>query len=386
MDTRNDCWTSLLTPPGRGAVATVAVGGPLAVSRVGRFFQAVAGRPLDQLPEYRILLGRWNTPAGAGEELIVCRRDTHVEIHCHGGQAAAQVVIDGLVATGCQLLPWQHLLTATCHDPIAAEASGALAQAVTQRTAAILLDQHQGALRRAVDQVVGHLVSGEVAAATACLEPLLQSARLGPYLTQPFRVALCGPPNAGKSSLINVLAGYPRALVSSRPGTTRDVLTARIALDGWAIELADTAGLHTATDPLESAGIARAREHVAATDLVVLVFEQTCGWCQRAERLYRSFPRALVVHNKCDLVGSETCGRPEGLSTSALTGQGMEALAAAIRHRLVPNPPQPGDGVPFTRRQETLLIQTKKAVENRRLSTARELLRSVCEQRIGIDE
>ncbi len=383
---RGACWVSLWTPPGRGAVATVAVGGPRAVSRVGRFFQAVAGRPLDQLPENRILLGRWQTAAGEGEELIVCRRETHVEIHCHGGQAAAKAVIDCLVATGCQLLPWQHLVHATCHDPIAVEASRALARAVTQRTAAILLDQHQGALRRAVDHVVGHLASAEVAAAAGCLEQLLQSARLGPYLTQPFRVALCGPPNVGKSSLINVLAGYPRALVSARPGTTRDVLTARIALDGWAIELADTAGLHTATDPLESAGIAQARQHVAATDLVVLVFDHTRDWCERAERLYRSIPRALVVHNKCDLVGSGEFRRPEGLSTSAFCGQGMEALAAAIRHRLVPTPPQPGCGVPFTRRQETLLIQTKKAVENRRLSTARELLRSVCEQRIGVDE
>ncbi len=358
-------------------MATVAVGGPQAVSRVGRFFQPVAGRPLDRLPENRILLGRWQTAAETGEELIVCRRETTVEIHCHGGHAAAQVVIESLASAGCQVLPWQQVLAKTGQDPITIEATRALAQAVTQRTAAILLDQRQGALRRALDQIARCLAAGDAATAGPMLEQLLQAARWGPYLIRPFRVVICGLPNAGKSSLINALAGYPRALVSQLPGTTRDVLTARIALDGWSVELADTAGLRKPSDPIEWAGIEQAQAHGSYADLVVLVFDRSRAWSEQAERVYRNFPDALVTHNKIDLPGSGIGNRPEGILTSALSGQGIDRLAAAILRRLVPRPPGPREAIPFTRRQRELLAQTKEAVEHRRFATATDRLRRI---------
>src|SRR5207302_2223379 len=108
---------------------------------------------------------------------------------------------------------------------------------------------------------------GNVDEATQLLGSLVRFAALGRHLTQPWRVAVMGAPNVGKSSLVNALAGYQRSIVAPTPGTTRDVVTTLIAVDGWPIELADTAGLHTQAGDLEGQGIARARAAAGEADL-----------------------------------------------------------------------------------------------------------------------
>ena len=100
-------------------------------------------------------------------------------------------------------------------------------------------------------------------ATSACISPSL------------WRVVIAGPPNVGKSSLINAMAGYERAIVSPLPGTTRDVVTLTTAIDGWPVQLADTAGLRASDDELESAGVKLAGAALAAADLVILVCDAT---------------------------------------------------------------------------------------------------------------
>ncbi len=164
-------------------------------------------------------------------------------------------------------------------------------------------------------------------------------------------VVLAGPPNVGKSSLINALVGYPRAIVHDAPGTTRDLVTAPAALAGWPVELTDTAGLRLTDDPLEAAGVELAQARLSSADTIVLVFDIRQPWDETAKRLTARWPAAIVVHNKSDLAAPGLDWRPEGICTSATTGHGLGELERAIVEHLVPVEPSAGMAVPFAGRQ-----------------------------------
>ncbi|MEE8451388.1 MAG: GTPase [Thermoguttaceae bacterium] len=348
-----------LTPPGRGAVATLLVEGPTAINAVAARFRAKSGRRLTADAIDRLVFGRFGPKRGEegpSEEMVVrCHRDGSVELHCHGGHATVAMVEAMLLEQGCEAVAWQDWVARGHEDPIAAAAHRALAEARTERTASILLDQYGGALRRALDEIEESLRLDDAALAHRRAEALLARADLGRHLVRPWRVMLAGRPNVGKSSLINALVGYRRAIVHEKPGTTRDVVTATTAVDGWPVELSDTAGLCSTDDAMERAGIALAREQLRKADLVILVFDAGRDWSQADQVLLESTrpqsrPRRLVVHNKCDL--SPAAGsRPPGLSTSATTGTGIESLVRTIAAHLVPDPPEPGTAVPFTAEQ-----------------------------------
>ncbi|MFV2070751.1 MAG: hypothetical protein ACC645_27605, partial [Pirellulales bacterium] len=143
---------ALLTPEGRGAIATIGVDGPGAVERVDRFFRPAGHHGIGQAAPGRILFGRWRDVDG--EELVVCRRDQQtVEIHSHGGPAAFEALLADLVRSGCRRVAWSEWVEQREPDRLRAAAAIALASAQTRRTAAILLDQFHGALARAVGEV-----------------------------------------------------------------------------------------------------------------------------------------------------------------------------------------------------------------------------------------
>jgi tRNA modification GTPase len=155
---------------------------------------------------------------------------------------------------------------------------------------------------------------------------------------------------------MNAILGYERSIVWREPGTTRDVLTATTAIDGWPIEFIDTAGLRDvgravpATDTIEAEGIARAHDQIAAADLVILVADTTASWDDLHYQEINSTTHRplLIVHNKCDLSPPLPDGRPEGIETTALNGNGLDVLCQAVASALVPIPPLPGHAVPFT--------------------------------------
>lgn len=343
------CQLAVLTPPGRGAVATIAVGGRRATELVAARFCAAAGRPLAELPIGRIALGRWTAAGPSGEEVVVARRaEDEVEIHCHGGRLAVGAIADSLRAAGAEEVTWQQY--AARHEPggLEAEARRALAAARTERAAAILLDQWRGALRRVLRQTLELLRSGAADGAGAMLSDLARWAPVGLHLTEPWRVVLTGRPNVGKSSLINAILGFERCIVHAVPGTTRDVVTALAPLDGWPVELADTAGWRTGGDEIEAAGRQRAEQRLRQADLVVLVFDRSAPWSDRDEALRAAWPDALIVHNKCDLPPAASSRRPAGLRVSAVQSGGVAELVDQLARRLVPQPPPPGTALPFT--------------------------------------
>jgi tRNA modification GTPase len=238
----------------------------------------------------------------------------------------------------------------------------------------ILLDQHEGALRRAFDDLAGALTANDVPGALQQIDELLEWADVGRHLVEPWKVVLAGRPNVGKSSLINALAGYDRAIVHPQPGTTRDVVTVAAAIEGWPIELADTAGIRCAGESLERAGIDLARRRLAEAHLVVLVFDASQSWSSEDEALARDWPEALRVFNKSDLSTAVDDRRPPGIRTCALDGRGLDDLVRAIVWRLVPRIPEAGQAVPFLSRHVGILSAARAAVAAGDLQAAQSCL------------
>jgi tRNA modification GTPase len=383
---------SLLTPSGRGAVAVIAAEGAAAHAAVDTHFRAANRLRLSAQRIDRILFGHWTDAAdeGAdkrdapGEEVIVCRTgESALEIHCHGGVAAAERILKALASHGCRSEPSAEWIRTHAASSLEAEADIALAKALTRRTAAILLDQRRGALQHEVDVIVGELSSGEtwrMAAARDRLATLRDRIPLGQHLTEPWQIAIAGRPNVGKSSLINALVGYERAIVFDQPGTTRDLLAADTAIEGWPVRLTDSAGLRATTDPLEAAGVVLAHERLEQADLVLWVLDAAMLTPAElaaplaaahgeiaAELATHLLQDPLVVLNKADLVlntADFVVDRPSSaVATCALTGAGVPALLAAIAARLVLRVTQPGGAVPFTNHQATAVAAALKQLE-----------------------
>ncbi len=363
---------ALLTPRGRGAIASLLVRGPAALAFVDELFTAHGRYACSSAPIGRVLLGRWREPAtrhktpstdSPQEELIVCRTGLdQIEVHCHGGRAAIATIMNSLCELGCQEVNWSEALSSSNESPLRRDARIALAAARTQRTAAILLDQYNGELERSLRQLLVEFAHTDRQAAITRLDNLLRYQTVGLHLTTPWRVVLAGPPNVGKSSLINAIMGYQRAIVVDDPGTTRDIVTTTTALDGWPVELSDTAGLRETSEPLEAAGIGQARQRLAASDLIILVFEATRPLPAEEEPLLAQYPDAIVVANKCDLAHSPGSILPGALPTSALTCVGLERLLQRISQRLVPHAPPAGAAVPFSGAQCDALSRVREAV------------------------
>ncbi|WP_439626463.1 GTPase [Gemmata sp.] len=324
----SDTLVSLLTPNGVGAIATVEVHGPRAWELARTLFRP-AGKPLPGAPElHRFWFGTLGE--GAGDEVILAATgESRVEVHCHGGRRVVRWVIDQFLASG------------VCEPPEVGDPQSLgggtpparlLQLAPTLRTAGVLLDQLHGAFEVAVRQV---LASPDLAG----LQELRRFANVGRHLVTPWKVAIAGPPNVGKSSLVNSLAGYQRTVVSDVPGTTRDAVSVQLAFDGWPVELTDTAGLRDA-EGLEAEGIERARRVLAEADLVVWVMDGSAAPVAEAG----GSPGSLPLWNKADLATEPLIG----LAVSATTGQGIPELVAAIVSRFVPDPPPPGAAVPYS--------------------------------------
>jgi len=310
---------------------------------------------------------------GPGEDLVVVRRNADtLEIHCHGGLAAAEAVMTSLERLGALRQTWAAWLRAGGIAEIELEAREALTGIGGPKAAAIVARQLAGGLQGEFDRIEGLLAAGDPTDANAALDRLVRAARVGLRLTRPWRVVLSGSVNAGKSSIINALAGYARSIVSPDPGTTRDLLETRVVLNGWEMDLVDTAGLRedAATEGMvtgvERAGIARAAAACGTADLVLRVLD--------GRQIDERHPTTTVTHDllvfsKGDLVKDRGLrDQVDAVWTSAITGEGIGELASEIVRRLVPEETnEPGllaGAVPFTDRQMKQVADLRRTMDD----------------------
>ncbi len=377
-------WIACLTPPGQSALATLGLYGPRAWEALRKLFRRHSGAELAEEPVGgRFWLGQIGDEV-ADEVVVAVKRTEPVpwlEVHGHGGREVVRFLIELFRAQGLHPCSWEDFLRRTNADALSAEAAIALAHAATPRTASILLDQQQGALGQALKAIEQLLERGESAEAAEGLARLARYATVGRYLTQPYRVVVAGAPNVGKSSLVNALAGYQRSIVAATPGTTRDVVTTRLALDGWLIELADTAGQRSEAEALEEQGIRRARATAAVSDLCLWLLDGSAPPVWPSE----SLASVQYVINKSDLPPAwDAASAPEAVRVSALTGDGLAELCTAVIAHLVPDPPPPGAAVPFTPQLCERIGEAQRVLAGGDAEQARRIIARLCSNGISI--
>ena len=303
-----------LTPRGKGGIATLAVQGAAAWEVTRQLFQPRKGSLPDEPSAGRFWFGRLG-----GDDVILAVKVDRIEVHCHGGVEVVRWIEELYAQHRIKIVPWQQMADAPALLDL-------LIRAPTTRTAAILLDQWQGAWDSSPRDVQR----------LADLLPLAQ------HLVEPWKIVIAGAPNVGKSSLMNALAGYTRSIVAPTPGTTRDVVSTAIAIDGWPIELADTAGIRQAPTVLEQQGIQRAHDAVRTADLRFWLLDGSAEPAFPEEGTEWKF---LV--NKTDLPPAWDWQLvPQALRISARTQAGLADLCEAISRALVPKPPLPGEAAP----------------------------------------
>lgn len=360
---------SRLTPPGRAAIATLALRGPQAWPITRELFQRITKdksvpAPLPETPQAGTFwLGWLGQRAGGADEVVLLVRQISptplLELHCHGGPEVVRLLEDHYQERDVPAVPWPEFERRHA-PPWQVAAAEVLAQAPTVRTAIIALDQWHGAFQHAVAGFRQRWESGERETAMRTLRRWHELVGVGRHLTKPWRVVLAGAPNVGKSSLGNALAGFARSIVDPTPGTTRDVVTTAIALDGWPIELADTAGLRSSADALEQAGMANAQAALAAADVVLWLVDGAADPVSQA----RPRERTLTVINKIDLAAAWDWNQlPEAVRVSAKTSAGLSELCQQMVRRLAPTTPAPGEAVPHTDEQFSAVEKLAAALE-----------------------
>jgi tRNA modification GTPase len=308
-----DVQAALLTPPTTGAIAVLRLTGSGAWDKLRELFRRPGRQTLPEQPIlHRVWFGTLGEGEGVGDEVILSVKQIdppEFEVHGHGGPQVVKWLIAQL---GAEVVPYVA----------PNRAMELLPYAPTQRTANILLEQ-----------------TGETTPST---DPARREALalLGQHLVTPWTVALAGPPNTGKSSLMNALAGFARSVVAPVAGTTRDVVRFTTAFDGWPVTLCDTAGLRESTDELEEEGIARANRAAMDADLVLWLEDPTEAEVPPPV----GFVNVIRVANKCDVAAAKWV---TDIAVSATTRQKLPELMELIVARLVPVVPEPGETVPL---------------------------------------
>lgn len=372
----------LVTGAQRAAIATISLHGPEAMTIIRRNFVAAHRREivLDEV-RYGLWKGasdeRGREPMAAESVVLVGFNATSGdasahrffgpvegdawEIHCHGGAAAAQRILDDMAAGGAIVVAAEQWQRACGLDRLDQEATQALAAATTVRTAALALDQVRGAMREFVYVCLAKLQCATEASVNDVhreIAGVMRYANVGMHLGEPWRVVLAGAPNVGKSSLINALVGYRRSITLDQPGTTRDVLEAHAVIDGWPLLLHDTAGLRNdPAEEIEREGIRRTQASLEDADLILWVHDARDRFTNSVSTRADAKPVAFIpVVNKIDLnPEAKNSLPPDAVTTSALSGEGIEALRQRIIASLVPDIPPAGTPLPTSKRQRDYL-------------------------------
>lgn len=382
------------TPPGRGAVAVVRVSGfalnLLIWGLTGRSnlkprhahyvaFLDAAGHAID-----RGLAIYFPAPRSyTGEDML--------ELHCHGSPVVVETLLKRLFQLGARpAQPGEFSRRAFLNgklDLAQAEAVAALIASSSEAAARAAMRALEGAFSKQVqaltealiqlrvyveasidfadedfDLITGGEVLGRLERLLEALEDLRRRARQGCLLREGMTVVIAGPPNVGKSSLLNCLAGREVAIVTEIAGTTRDLLREPINLDGMPLTVIDTAGLRQACDPIEREGMRRARQAMQSADRILLVLDSRMP--EVGESLLAELPSEIPVtrvYNKIDLIGRLPAEAEGSVYLSAKTGAGIDLLKLHLK-RAVGFEAEAEDALAARRRHLEALAQAQSFV------------------------
>jgi len=373
-----DTIVAIATPPGRGGIGVVRVSGPDAHALA----RELTTHSTQFTPRYatvtkiRATADAGPTPSDVGrtrgiDEVLVTyfpspasyTGDDVIEVSAHGSPVILRSIVAAAVASGARLArPGEFTLRAYLNgrlDLMQAEAVADLIDAVTPLQARTAFDQLQGTLTRAIAGIDAALfdlvarleasvdfpeegyhfvdpgaVAEEIDAITERAAALLGDAGRGRLVREGLQIAIVGRPNVGKSSLFNALVGSARAIVTDVPGTTRDVVSETIELDGLRVTLFDTAGLRVTEDLIESEGVRRSRGAADVADLILVVVDRSQALEESDLEIMSQVidNKHLIVSNKCDLPPAWSADG--GVCISAFNGSGIDVLRSRIASEL----------------------------------------------------
>jgi len=388
-----DTIVAIATAIGESAIGVIRVTGPDAIAIVDPLVRGA--QPLAAFPSH--VLRRVDIVDAKGGECVdaaLCvvmlgprsyTGEDVVELSCHGAPALLRLVTQWIIARGARLAePGEFTRRAFVNgrmDLAQAEAVAMLISARTERAVALAARALAGGLadrvrawRDALVQVVAGLevaldfpdehVGDDAQTARAAIARLraevdraVTSARHGRLVHDGITIALVGPPNAGKSSLLNALLGQDRAIVSEAPGTTRDVVEATTVIAGVPVRLLDTAGLDVPRDPIEAEGMRRTRRAVDESDLLLVVLDSSKALDQAVMEETAAHPR-VIVRAKSDLPPHPDAATLEdAVHTSSVTEGGIDALRDRLAQEIEQRVAASGDegGIVASLRQMELI-------------------------------
>ena len=373
LSSRQDTIVAQATPPGRGGVGIIRLSGPQALSIAE---QLLGFSPKPRHAHYTPFLGKGEQVLDQGIALYFPNPHSFtgedvVELQGHGGPVIIDLLLQRSIELGARLArPGEFSERAFLNDKLdlaQAEAIADLIDSSSEQAARCALRSLQGAFSERVHALVEALIQLRIYVEAAIdfpeeeidfladgkvqadLDQILQQlgtvrqeARQGSLLREGMNVVIAGRPNAGKSSLLNALAGRETAIVTDIEGTTRDVLREHIHIDGMPLHIIDTAGLRDAPDAVERIGIDRAWEEIRKADRILMMVDSTRStttepaelWPELADHL-DDFSHVTLIRNKADLTGENIGLRQQGeytlIALSARKEQGVDLLRQHLK-------------------------------------------------------
>lgn len=393
------------------AIGIIRVSGEGCFALCDQVFRAANGRPFPEQPSHKMVFGEMLD----AESRIIDRGlavrfpgphsytgEDSAEFHCHGSPVVLRELLDALFAAGARQAKagefTQRAFLNGRLDLTQAEAVIDLIYAETAAAARNAAAQLDGGLRRVLEPIQDSLlditsrfyavvdypdediedvkpeqVAEALSSAEKQLSSLLATCQRGKVLKSGVRTAIVGRPNAGKSSLLNALAGYERAIVTDIPGTTRDTVEESVLCGGVLLRLIDTAGIRDTEDVVEQKGVERSRKALESADLVLAVVDGSVPLTDEdleVLRLAAENPRWIAVFSKCDLWDTKAhsvgiMGSPApaaSVTLSSVTGEGLGDLENAVAALFPAGDPKEAGSLLTDQRQEEAARRARDAV------------------------
>lgn len=383
---------AVMTGKGTGAISTIQVFGDTAEAIIKEVFKPVGSRAAE-FKTGKILLGTINDPPKADDTIdqvaIGYEGPNSFAIHCHGNPLIVEMIMQLLQRLGAELVTAERLLATILTaqenlNTIAVEARLAQIKAKTLQGTKIIANQIGAGLGKKAEEWLENINTISLDEMVAEAELILKNSQTAKLIISGCKAAIVGPPNSGKSTLLNCLAGRQKAIVTDIKGTTRDWVSARCQIGPLSVELIDTAGLDeklaaTAKDTIGKAAQKKTAEILEEADLVLLVLDGSQPPDQLDDRLIKKTcdkktVTVLTLLNKSDLPAKfDTAKLPEALGDtvqiSAKFGTGIENLTGKIREACGVADFDLQQPVCFTARQEDLLEQLKQAKSKQQVAS-----------------